>query len=61
MQDLAKALKFAVVGFAAVILLTLSTVQFGVPGAKATPAIAQGKACNACHTSSTPSKNDIKK
>jgi cytochrome c551/c552 len=38
-----------------------SMVRYVAPRAEATPAIAQGKPCNACHTSSTPSKNDLKK
>ena len=61
MQEYAKALKFGIVGFATAILLTVSVVQFGAPRAKATPVIAKGQPCNACHTTSTPSKSDLKK
>jgi cytochrome c551/c552 len=64
MQQHAKALTFAVVGTVgtvAAVLLTLSMVQFAARKAEATPAIAQGKACNTCHTSSRPSKSDLKK
>ena len=63
MQQHAKAFKFAIVGTVgiAAAALTFSMVQFVVSNAEATPAIGQGKPCNACHTSSSPSKNDIKK
>jgi len=57
----AKALKFAIViGTTAAVLLMTSMVRFA-PKAEATPVIGQGKPCNTCHTSSTPSKNDLKK
>jgi cytochrome c551/c552 len=64
MQKYAKALTFALVGIvgtAGAVLLTLSMVQFVAPRAEATPALAQGKPCNSCHTSSSPSKEDVKK
>jgi cytochrome c551/c552 len=64
MQQHAKAFTFAVVGTvgtAVAALLTLSMIQFAAPKAEATPAIAQGKPCNSCHTSSSPSKGDVKK
>ena len=64
MQPHAKALTVAIVGTAgavAAVLLTLAMIQFVAPSAEATPAIAQGKPCNACHTSASPSKNDVKK
>jgi cytochrome c551/c552 len=64
MQRHVKAFKFVTVGtmgFAAVALLTFMVIQFGSPNAEATPAIGQGKPCNACHTSSSPSKGDVKK
>ena len=60
----ANAVKFAIVGVAGTVaaaLLTFSMVQFVAPRAEATPAIGQGKPCNACHTSSSPSKSDVKK
>jgi hypothetical protein len=59
----AKALKCAFVGTigVAAAVLTFSMVQFVASNAEATPAIGQGKPCNACHTSSSPSKNDVKK
>jgi cytochrome c2 len=50
----------AIVGIAAVALFALSMVKLA-SNADATPAKAQGKACNTCHTSSSPSKNDVKK
>jgi hypothetical protein len=57
-----KALKFAtVVGITAAVLLMSAMIRFVAPRAEATPVIAQGKPCNTCHTSSTPSKNDLKK
>jgi putative flippase GtrA len=64
MQHHANAVRFAIVGtvgIAAAVFLTLLAVQFAAPNAEATPAIGQGKPCNACHTSSSPSKNDVKK
>jgi hypothetical protein len=57
-----KALKFAiVVGTTAAALLMLSTIRFVAPQAQATPDIAKGKPCNTCHTSASPSKEDLKK
>jgi len=64
MPEHAKALKLTfagVVGTAAAVLLTFSMIQFVASKAEATPAIGQGKPCNACHTSSSPSKGDVKK
>jgi hypothetical protein len=64
MQQHAKALKLLIigtVGTVAAALLVISMFQFVAPKAEATPAIGQGKPCNACHTSSSPSKGDVKK
>lgn len=64
MQQHVKTITFAIVGAVGVvsaILLTLLMVEFVSPKAEATPAIAQGKPCNACHTSGSPSKSDVKK
>jgi cytochrome c551/c552 len=64
MQQHTKTLKFALVGTVGSVaagVLVFSIVQFAAPKAEATPAIAQGKACNTCHTSSSPSKSDLKK
>jgi putative flippase GtrA len=64
MQQHANALNFAIVGAvgtSVVALLTFLAVQFVTLRAEATPVIAQGKACNTCHTSSAPSKEDLKK
>jgi len=64
MQAHAKTLTVAIVGTVgavAAVLLTLAMIQFVAPRAEATPAIGQGKPCNACHTSSSPSKSDVKK
>ena len=58
------AFKFAIVGGIGVVaaaLLAFLMVQFAVPKAEATPAIGQGKPCNACHTSDSPSKTDLNK
>ena len=63
MQQFAKALKFEIVvavGAVATVLLMLSAIQFISAKTLATPALAQGKPCNSCHTSSTPSKSDLK-
>lgn len=64
MQQYAKAIKLVMVGTVgtmAAALLVISMFQFVAPKAEATPAIGQGKPCNACHTSPSPSKNDLKK
>ena len=64
MKPHAKVLKRAfvgTVGIAAAVSLAFLMVQFAAPKAEATPAIGQGKPCTACHTSSSPSKNDLKK
>ena len=64
MQQHAKTLKFAIVaavGTLGAVLLTFSMIQFVAPRAEATPALAQGKPCTACHTSGSPSKTDVKK
>jgi len=63
MQQHAKALKFVMVGTAGTVaaLLVISMFQFVAPRAEATPALAKGKPCNACHTSPSPSKSDVKK
>ena len=63
MQQHAKAFRFAIAGTVGIALavLTFSMVQFAASNAEATPVIGKGKPCNACHTSPTPSKNDIKK
>ena len=61
----AKALKLVLAtvigGTAAIALLTTATVKFATLEAQATPAIAKGKACKTCHSSSKPSKSDLKK
>ena len=60
----ARTLKLTIVcaiGSAAAILLMFLMVQIVIPSAEATPAIGQGKPCNACHTSGSPSKSDVKK
>jgi cytochrome c551/c552 len=59
-----KALTVAVVGAAgtaAAVLLIVAMVQLAALKAEATPVIGQGKPCNACHTSDSPSKADVKK
>ena len=64
MQQHAKALKLLIIttiGTVAAVLLTFSLVQFAAQKAEATPVIGQGKPCNACHTSPSPSKADVKK
>jgi len=44
-----------------VLLLTFLTISQPVPNAQATPAIGKGQPCKTCHTSSKPSKSDLKK
>ena len=64
MQQHAQALKVLLVGSVATVgaaLLVIAMIQFVAPKAEATPAIGQGKPCNACHTSGSPSKGDVKK
>jgi len=63
MQKIAKTLALVIdclVGIGAVALLA-SMIQFAASTAEATPQLAKGKACNSCHTSSSPSKGDVKK
>jgi hypothetical protein len=43
------------------ILLTFAMLTFATPDAQATPTIAKGKPCATCHSSSKPSKSDLKK
>jgi len=50
-----------VLGVGAAVLVAFATVHFVTSSAEATPVMGQGKPCTACHTSSSPSKNDIKK
>jgi hypothetical protein len=61
MQQYIKAFAIGVIGTAATVLVTFSLIQVTTPKAEATPAIGQGKPCNACHTSGSPSKTDVKK
>jgi hypothetical protein len=64
MQQYAKMLDYAIMGAVGVVaggLLTFAIVQFAVPRAEATPALAGGKPCNTCHTSASPNKGDVKK
>jgi hypothetical protein len=44
-----------------VLLLAFLTISQPVPIAQATPAIGKGQPCKTCHTSSKPSKSDLKK
>ena len=63
MQKIQKALTFAIVcmvGIAAAVLLA-SMIEFAVPRAEATPAMAKGKPCSTCHTTSKPNKSDVKR
>ncbi len=59
----AKAIKSAIVrgtaGTATLILLTFAMLTFATPNAKATPAIANGQPCTACHTGSPPSASNL--
>lgn len=61
----AKAIKVAIVnglvGTMTAVLLTFVTVPFASSTAEATPALAKGKPCGSCHSSSKPSKSDLKK
>ena len=61
----ARALKLAIVsgvaGGVAAVLLTFAAVPVATSTAEATPALAKGQPCSACHTSSKPSKSDVKK
>jgi hypothetical protein len=49
------------VGAVAAVVLTFLVIEFASPKAEATPAIGQGKPCNACHTSGSPNKGDVKR
>jgi hypothetical protein len=61
----AKTLRFAIataaIGAVIAVLFTLATVQLASRNAEATPVLAKGQPCNACHQSSRPSKSDLKK
>ena len=60
-MEKSKVLKFAiVVGTTSAALVMLSMIGFA-PQAQATPEIAKGKECKTCHSSSKPSKKDLKK
>ena len=63
MRQPTKGLKLAIVGgiggIVAAVFLGAAIVQFSAP-AEATPALAKGKPCGTCHTSSKPSKTDVK-
>ena len=57
-------LKFVLVsglGTLATLFLTVTMLQFVSAPADATPAMAGGKPCTTCHSSSKPSKKDVKK
>lgn len=54
-------IKTTAIGAAAVFLLAVAINSMTVSIAKATPQLAQGKACNACHTGAPPSKANVKK
>jgi hypothetical protein len=64
-QQHAKALRFVsvsgILGAGAAALIAFATAHFVTSSAEATPALGQGKPCTACHTSSSPTKNDLKK
>jgi hypothetical protein len=61
----AKAIKVTIVnglvGTMTAVLLTFVTVPFASSTAEATAALAKGKPCGSCHSSSKPSKTDLKK
>jgi len=42
-------------------LLAVIMISLRVPNAQATPAIGKGQPCKTCHTSSKPTKSDLKK
>jgi len=48
------------VGGAALVLMAFAILLLAAPKANATPALANGKPCNACHTSSPPTKSNVK-
>jgi cytochrome c551/c552 len=59
----AKALKLAVSGLVAAVTITsLAFAMLAWSGldVRATPAIAKGKPCKTCHSSSKPGKGDLK-
>ena len=49
------------IGALTLILLTFAMLALAAPSAQATPTVAKGKPCGACHSSSRPSKSDVKK
>jgi hypothetical protein len=58
-----KAITLGVVGgiVGTAFLLAFVVVYLSAPNAQATPAIGKGQPCKTCHTSSKPSKSDLKK
>jgi hypothetical protein len=64
-MQFATTLKLAIIsalaGTVTAVLLTFATAPFASFEAEATPAMAKGQPCTACHTSSKPSKSDVKK
>jgi hypothetical protein len=61
----ARTLKLAIVSVAVggvtAALLTFAAVPVATSTAEATPVLAKGQPCSTCHTSSKPSKADLKK
>ncbi len=51
----------AVIVAVTLFFVTLSMNSLTVSSAQATPAIAKGKPCGACHAGSPPSKSNLKK
>jgi hypothetical protein len=43
------------------IFLALAMISVPAPNAEATPALGKGQPCKTCHTSTKPSKSDLKK
>jgi hypothetical protein len=56
-----KAIKLAsgLAGAAILTLLTFAMLTFATPSASATPALANGRPCTACHTGTPPSKSNL--
>jgi hypothetical protein len=62
MQD-PKVIKSVIVsgigGVAMLALLTFAMLTFATPNASATPVLAKGQPCTACHTGTPPSKSNL--
>lgn len=58
-QVIKSAIVHGMAGAAMLTVLTFAMVTFVTPNASATPALAKGQPCTACHTSTPPTKGNL--